>query len=175
MPEDLLPAPKAPTLSGCTLILDDSAQEISSGLWAGGTPLRLLRLSKTAEALLDDLLAGIPSEGSGAALARRLVDSGMAHPRFDDSPFGQEDLTVVIPTRDRSGELDALLWRLAPLRCLVVDDASNEPLALARVCAAQEPGPPEPSRRCPPGRPRPLAHQTRWPRPDPLHSTLDLG
>ena len=136
MPEDLLPAPKAPTLSGCTLILDDSAQEISSGLWAGGTPLRLLRLSKTAEALLDDLLAGIPSEGSGAALARRLVDSGMAHPRFDDSPFGQEDLTVVIPTRDRSGELDALLWRLAPLRCLVVDDASNEPLALARVCAA---------------------------------------
>ena len=135
VPQELLAAPEAPLLSGCSLILDHSAREISSGLWAGGTPLRLLRLSETAEELLKSLLGGTPSGGTGAALARRLVDSGMAHPQFEDSPFGLEDLTVVIPIRDRSGELDALLWRLAPLRCLVVDDASDEPLLLAQVCA----------------------------------------
>jgi glycosyltransferase involved in cell wall biosynthesis len=43
------------------------------------------------------------------------------------------DLTVVIPTRDRPEQLDRALAALRPLRCIVVDDASRSPEAVAEV------------------------------------------
>ena len=48
----------------------------------GGSPLRVLRITPEAVALLDALAAGRPIEGAASVtLARRLLDAGMAHPR----------------------------------------------------------------------------------------------
>lgn len=103
---------------------------------AGGTPLRLLRLTEVGQRALAELLSGVPAEGAAARLARRLVDAGFARASFAQPSYGLDDLTVVIPTKDRSAELDRLLWRLRPLRCVVVDDASNDPAELDRICSS---------------------------------------
>jgi mycofactocin system glycosyltransferase len=78
-------------------------------------------------------------------LARRLLDTGIAHPAgYPDQ--GPQDVTVVIPVRDRHAELARCLVGLsqAPgparrsglagtLRVIVVDDASCDPAAIARI------------------------------------------
>jgi mycofactocin system glycosyltransferase len=100
----------------------------------GGSPPRLLRLTPAAARLLRPGCFTVTDRAS-AALARRLVDSGVAHPRPPASPV--RDVTIVVPVRDRAAQLDRLLaaLRSAPessqLPLLVVDDGSADPAAVA--------------------------------------------
>ncbi len=110
----------------------------------GGSPLRLFRLSSRARALVDRWSAGEtvgdrPSEG---ALARRLVSSGSfvatPHPEPNGAASSPSvgDVTVVVPVRDRSDQLDRLLGSMAGVGAVVVvDDASADPAATEKVAA----------------------------------------
>ncbi|MFJ8531751.1 mycofactocin biosynthesis glycosyltransferase MftF [Streptomyces sp. NPDC093591] len=100
----------------------------------GGSPLRLVRLSDCAIAALDGDLLRVRDAVSGT-LARRLLDANIADPVFDSTVPPAADLTVVIPVRDRPEQLDRALGALSPLTCVVVDDASEDPGAVARVAA----------------------------------------
>jgi len=70
-----------------------------------------------------------------------LLDTGIAHPDWgaadggDGSP-GADDVTVVIPVRDRYLELGRCLAGLQDLKhVVVVDDCSADPEAIAAICA----------------------------------------
>ena len=78
-------------------------------LMLGGSPPRLLRLNPAAARLLRSGRFAVTDHAS-AALARRLVDIGVAHPRPPACPV--RDVTIVIPVRDRAAALDRLLARL---------------------------------------------------------------
>ena len=107
-------------------------------LMLGGSPPRLLRLTPAATRLLQPGRFTVTDRAS-AALARRLLDSGVANPRPPDCSV--QDITIVIPIRDRAAQLGRLLGRLradpesAPLPVLVVDDGSADPAAVAAVAA----------------------------------------
>ncbi|MET8243895.1 mycofactocin biosynthesis glycosyltransferase MftF [Streptomyces sp. NPDC005202] len=133
-----LPSPPDVTLpDGFTVELAPDTHRSRDGqLMLGGSPPRLLRLTATAARRLD---AGrfTVSDAAGAALARRLLDAGVVHPRPALAPV--RDTTVVIPVRDRADQLDRLLSALrtdpptSNLPVLVVDDGSRDPAALAEV------------------------------------------
>ena len=95
----------------------------------GGSPVRLLRLGPGAAALAGAWLAGAPVHGTAKerALARRLLDAGLAHPRPPGPGPGPDQVTVVVPVRDRPRELGRLLAALGGLRVVVVDDGSLRP------------------------------------------------
>jgi mycofactocin system glycosyltransferase len=113
------------------------------GVLVGGSPTRVLRLTASGARQVAGWLGGAPVGDSVAArkLARRLLDAGIAHPDWgacpggDDSP-GLDDVTVVIPVRDRHAELARCLAGLrgAP-NVIVVDDGSADPGAIAAICA----------------------------------------
>ncbi len=94
----------------------------------GGSPLRLFRLSARAREIATRWRSGAPVGPSRAAqlLARRLVSSGAFVPRPAAPTFGPDDVTVVVPVRDRPAQLDRLLGALHGLACIVVDDASAD-------------------------------------------------
>jgi mycofactocin system glycosyltransferase len=103
----------------------------------GGSPLRLLRLSPRARRLLDgDRL--IVRDGTTAALAGRLLDAGLAHPDLP-AAVGTDDVTVVVPVKDRPAAVARLLAALradpatAHLPVVVVDDGSATPVSAAGV------------------------------------------
>lgn len=97
----------------------------------GGTPMRAIKLSSPAQALISDGVIDVRDDGS-RELADRLLAVDMATPDLDGPPCGNDELTVVIPVRDRDAELGRLLARLTPaLRCVVVDDGSLHPAAVA--------------------------------------------
>ena len=113
----LYPAPS-------TVHLDDGAVVL------GGSPIRLFRISARAQRLVRRWQAGhVVGDRPGARLlARRLVSSGAYVPR-PTSPapdFTHDDVTVVVPVRDRPEELDRLLGIVGDLACVVVDDASAD-------------------------------------------------
>lgn len=89
---------------------------------------RLLRLGAEGPRALADVQQGKGSR----AFARRLVDAGAAHPV--PPPRAADDVTVVIPVRDRAAELDRCLTALAR-HAVVVDDGSLDPAAVRAVCA----------------------------------------
>ncbi len=105
-----------------TVHLDDGAVVL------GGSPVRLFRISARAQRVVDGWRAGhVVGERQGARLlARRLVSSGAYLPRPTASTFQEDDVTVVIPVRDRPAQLDRLLDALRDLVCVVVDDASAD-------------------------------------------------
>ncbi|HEY2206789.1 MAG TPA: mycofactocin biosynthesis glycosyltransferase MftF [Pseudonocardia sp.] len=79
---------------------------------------------------------------TSAALAGRLLDTGVAHPAPDapGAPAGPPPgaVTVVVPVRDRPGELGRLLAAVAETapgvaEVIVVDDGSAEPLRCAET------------------------------------------
>jgi len=103
----------------------------------GGSPCRLLRVRPAAAAMIGAWWDGAPVPGSPAAraLARRLLDTGMAHP----VPAGGPDrgaVTVVIPVRDRAPELTRCLAGLSGLAVIVVDDCSVDAAAVAAAATA---------------------------------------
>jgi mycofactocin glycosyltransferase len=126
----------------------------------GGHPIRVLRLSPAGARHVAGWWEGAPVSGypKARALARRLLDTGIAHPRLDRGPAqepgvaaqepgvaaqepgvaAQEpEVTVVVPVRDRHAELARCLAGLGGrLRVIVVDDGSGDPAAIRSVAAA---------------------------------------
>jgi len=109
---------------------------------AGGSPVRVLRLTPHGARMVSGWWSGrpVPDDPRARALARRLLDSGIAHPVPNPGPAGGSwdpgDVTVVVPVRDRQAELARCLAGLASLpRVIVVDDGSADPEAIARVAA----------------------------------------
>ncbi|KQY50087.1 MULTISPECIES: mycofactocin biosynthesis glycosyltransferase MftF [unclassified Nocardioides] len=93
----------------------------------GGSPGRLMRLSAKAVTLLDGDELAVSSVT--AVLAERLLDAGMMDPVAATLPTPSlDELSVVVPVRDRPRQLDRLLGALPrDVHVLVVDDASKRP------------------------------------------------
>jgi mycofactocin system glycosyltransferase len=122
--------------AGMRLTPDSGTRLVAGGsVLAGGSPVRVLRLTPAGARQVASWFAGVPlPSGTGArALARRLLDAGIAHPDLaaltrtgevpgaaaappgggpadpaaGDAPRSlvPGDVTVVIPVRDRHSEL----------------------------------------------------------------------
>ena len=134
---DLVPA-------GFRIRPDPGSQILAGGkVLAGGYPTRVLRLTPAGARSIEGWFAGAPvPEGRKArTLARRLLDTGVAHPELRDPPPtatpGLEQVTVVIPVRDRHAELAQCLAGLAGTpRVIVVDDDSRDPVRVREVAEA---------------------------------------
>ncbi|HET6915448.1 MAG TPA: mycofactocin biosynthesis glycosyltransferase MftF [Acidimicrobiales bacterium] len=119
--------------SGFRLVLDEDTHRPSPRTLIGGSPVRLVRLSDVGSRLVDSWLSGAPVGPRRAAqmLARRLVDAGIAQPQPpSDAGPGPDEVTVVVPVRDRPSGLAETLAALNGLNVVVVDDASLEPVVL---------------------------------------------
>jgi mycofactocin system glycosyltransferase len=133
-----LPAPRDMTLpDGLHVELaGDVHRSRDGGLMLGGSPPRLLRLSKPEARLLDPGWFTV-TDAATAALGRRLMDTGIAHPRPRAVPV--RDVTIVIPVRDRAQLLNGLLASLraepqtSGVPVLVVDDGSVNRAGVASV------------------------------------------
>ncbi len=66
-------------------------------------------------------------------LARRFVSAGVFAPEPRATTLGPDDVTVVVPVRNRPVQLGRLLDALAGLSCVVVDDASADPGASKEI------------------------------------------
>lgn len=111
---------------------EDLISADGGNLLVGGSPMRVVRLSGRAQALLAEQVMTV--EGPATAwLARRLLDGNLATPVLDDIEVPLSDITVVVPVRDRAEKLERCLAALVPLQVVVVDDASEDWRAVARV------------------------------------------
>jgi len=114
VPEPPLPC-ELPVPAGFRLRRDPGVGTHQRGrVLLGGAPYRLLRLGPRGTAQVSAWWDGAPVPDRPAArkLARRLLDVGMAHPVPDGGP-SPGDVTVVIPVKDRAGELRRCLAGLA--------------------------------------------------------------
>ena len=124
---------------GFRLVLDPSVRSFRGGtVLVGGHPGRLITLTADGVGQMEELLAGGPGSAAGRDLGRRLVDAGMAHPRAGhaaEHAAADGSVTVVVPVRDRILALDRCLASVgAGIPVVVVDDASDDPVAVAEVC-----------------------------------------
>lgn len=131
------PAP-GPVPPGLPVALDPDVRRWRDGtVLLGGDPGRLVRLTPVGAAAIDALAEGADAgleSAAARALARSLLDGGLAHPHPGPAPV--RDVTVVVPVLDAAAALDRCLAALgddAPV--LVVDDGSRDPAAVAGVCA----------------------------------------
>ncbi len=123
-----------PLPTGFGLTLDVTAKQLRADLWFGGSPPRVLRLTETGRRAWDELRDGRVASPASAVLARRLTDAGLAHPVPPTTTA--HDVTVVVPAHDRLADLDRCLAKLGrDVPVVVVDDASRDGRAVARVCA----------------------------------------
>ncbi len=132
-----VPAAAARALpAGFGVVIDPGTRQLDADTLFGGSPARVLRLSRAGRAALAELRAG-PVRGDAAGrLARKLTDTGLAHPRPPEL-VSRPDVTVLIPVRDRAVLLDRCLSALGDrYPVLVVDDGSGDPGAVAGVAAA---------------------------------------
>jgi mycofactocin glycosyltransferase len=120
--------------AGFEVRIRDDVRRPAADLLLGGSPLRVIRLTDAARAMIDDGRVRVTDAGS-AALAARLLDGNVADPVLNREGVDPAELTVVIPVRDRPEQLTRALAALHGLTCLVVDDASRDPAAVARVAA----------------------------------------
>jgi len=134
---ELAPPPGFALPNGFAVELAEDVHRSRDGrLMLGGSPPRLLRLSKPAARVLEPGRFTV-TDAATAALARRLVDIGVALPRPPAQPV--RDVTIVIPVRDRARLLDQLLTALSTdpetsgVPALVVDDGSLNCAAVASV------------------------------------------
>jgi mycofactocin system glycosyltransferase len=131
------------TPAGMGLRPDPGSRLLAGGtVLVGGSPVRVLRLTPSGARHVSGWWSGtpVPDHARARALARRLLDTGIAHPvlspQIHGGTWGPGDVTVVIPVRDRQAELARCLAGLVQMpRVIVVDDASGDPAAVARVAA----------------------------------------
>jgi GT2 family glycosyltransferase len=150
----------APLPAGFSIVFDPQTQFVGADVLFGGSPPRLLRLNPAGQSALDELRRGPVCSPAAGKLARRLTDTGMAHPRPPSAgeegcaegvsppsqrsrgaPGGcppgttQPDVTVVIPARDRPAYLDRCLAALGQsYPVIVVDDGSGQAAEIASLC-----------------------------------------
>jgi mycofactocin glycosyltransferase len=140
--DELVPA-------GFRLRPDPGTRALAGGtVITGGYPTRVLRLSAAGARHVAGWWSGTPVTGNpkARALARRLLDTGIAHPALDGWDAarlpGPDEVTVVIPVRDRHAELARCLAGLTgggpagALRVIVVDDGSDDQAAIKSAAAA---------------------------------------
>src|SRR3954454_7989064 len=131
-----MPPSRSPLPIGFRLEADRQTRTSDGGrVVDGGSPWRMLRLSSRGSEVAVRLLDGGPVAGEAdGALARRLVEAGLAHPLPPalDAPLS---LSVVVPIRDRADELHRCLEALNGLDVVVVDDGSDDESAVAEVAA----------------------------------------
>jgi len=123
--------------AGFRIELDPETQVVGSDVLFGGSPPRLLRLSAAGVRAFQDLRHRPVISPDSGRLARRLTDTGLAHPR---PPAAQQPpaVTVVIPVRDRARVLERCLAALGDrYPVIVVDDGSHDPAAVAGLCQKQ--------------------------------------
>ena len=129
--------------AGLGLRPDPGSRLLAGGtVLVGGSPVRVLRLTPSGARHVAGWWSGtpVPDHARARVLARRLLDTGIAHPALSPGAmadaWGPGDVTVVIPVRDRQAELARCLAGLAQLpRVIVVDDGSDDPAAVARVAS----------------------------------------
>jgi mycofactocin system glycosyltransferase len=126
-------APEVRLPDGFAVRLDDRVRRRDGGATLlGGSPLRLLRLSARAQGLLAASRL-VVRDAATATLAAHLLDAGVAHPE-PSAAASPDDVTVVIPVKDRPAALARLLAALrsdpatAALPVVVVDDGSAQPV-----------------------------------------------
>ncbi|MEM9131100.1 MAG: mycofactocin biosynthesis glycosyltransferase MftF [Actinomycetota bacterium] len=123
---------RRPLPATTTLAADDGLRLRANGrVLFGGNPLRVLRLTEQGAVAVSRWFGGeAPDDSPGAtALARRLVDAGMAHPQPTQEPVAEAaSLTVVIPVKDDEQGLLATLAGLTDhgIDLVVVDDGSAD-------------------------------------------------
>ncbi|HEY8301774.1 MAG TPA: mycofactocin biosynthesis glycosyltransferase MftF [Jatrophihabitans sp.] len=118
---------------GFRLELDATSKQLRDGLWFGGSPPRVIRLTGPGRAAWGELHRhGVVDRRTGV-LARRLVDAGIAHPV---PPAGHSAaVTIVVPAYERADDLDRCLAALGTTHpVVVVDDASADAVRVATVC-----------------------------------------
>ncbi len=92
----------------------------------GGSPLRAVRLSPRAEAMVGNREVRV-TDAASAILADRLIDANIAVPVLRPGDRAEvTDLTVIVPVRDRIEQLNRTLAGLSNLKVIVVDDASRD-------------------------------------------------
>jgi len=124
---------------GFRVVLDPPARVRDAGcVLIGGSPLRLVTLSPRAQAVVAAWRHGRRADGPAArSVARALLDAGLAHPRPGPGGPSPEDVTIIVPVRDRPGSLARCLAALGPCRqVIVVDDASARPELTAQAARA---------------------------------------
>jgi mycofactocin glycosyltransferase len=122
---------------GFGVALDPGTRILDERTLVGGTPTRVVRLSESGAVAWRALQDGPVDSPATAALARRLTDAGMVHPRpATGGTRRRVAATVVIPVRDRATLLDRCLAGIADrYPVVVVDDGSRNPTAVAAVVA----------------------------------------
>jgi mycofactocin system glycosyltransferase len=117
--------PKDPVLpEGFAVVLDRAVRRMGDGVLCGGWPTRMVRLSPSAQRMLSGDRLVVAGRRS-ALLARRLLDAGMAQPRPQGTSYSKDDVTIVVPVRNRADMLERLLSSLAGgPEVVVVDDGS---------------------------------------------------
>lgn len=115
---------------GFAVRLHDDVQ-VGSFLTSGA---RVVRLSAAARQVLNERAFTVTSPVT-SRLAGRLLDLDLADPVLTGVPGpGLAAVTVVVPVRDNADGVERLLKSLATsVTCIVVDDASGDPAALAAV------------------------------------------
>ncbi|MGI8329441.1 mycofactocin biosynthesis glycosyltransferase MftF [Actinomadura scrupuli] len=122
------------------------ALDRGTSFWAGGrvatggAPWKVLRFKDAALPYLGVLrragARGAAADSAvGRALARQLLDHGLAHPVPASRP-GPHAVTVVVPAFGRVDELERCLAALKGLPVIVVDDGSPDPGPLRRMARA---------------------------------------
>ncbi|MFD9391700.1 mycofactocin biosynthesis glycosyltransferase MftF [Streptomyces sp. NPDC060000] len=113
---------------GFVVVLDRDTRVLDGGrTLLGGAPVRLMRLTERAAALLAGRTVRV-RDRAGALFADRLLEAGMAHPDVGELPSSDDArYTFVVPVRDRPHALDRLLSSLGRNHpVIVVDDASRQ-------------------------------------------------
>jgi len=124
-----------PLPAGFRIAVDADTKQLTETTLFGGSPARVLRLSATGLSAWAELKAGAVCSSAAGALARRLTDAGLAHPRPAEPAYAP-DVTVIIPVKDRPTMLTKCLASLGQrYPVLVVDDGSADPYAVAEVAA----------------------------------------
>jgi len=128
----------------------DAGTRLLGDVLIGGSPTRVLRLTGDGARQVRSWLGGKPVGDSAQAgkLARQLLDAGMVHPDLAGGWPGAPapgDVTVVIPVKNRHGELARCLDGLITARSasavhpvreiIVVDDCSDDPAGIEAVAA----------------------------------------
>lgn len=122
--------------------LASATRVMRAGRWVvGGHPLRMCHLSDAGACVVRGWVSPAPV-GDGMrrqTLARRLLDAGILEPHpLPAVPTG--DLTVIVPVRDRIGQLrrclDAIHAGGESLQVIVVDDGSTDAQAVRAATAA---------------------------------------
>jgi mycofactocin system glycosyltransferase len=119
---------------GFRVRLADDAVVLSEGaVLVGGSPLTSLTINDPARRLRGPRHLTV-TDPTSAQIADRLLATNLALPDLTTTPAqSPRDLTVIVPVRDRPEQLDRCLVSLSGLHCIVVDDASLDPHAVANV------------------------------------------